>query len=37
MANQIPEEALAAIDDVVLRHPNGVSAASPSSALPSTR
>ncbi len=26
MANQIPEEALAAIEDVVRRHPNGVSA-----------
>ena len=26
MANQIPEEALAAINDVVRRHPNGVSA-----------
>ena len=26
MANQIPEEALAAIDDVVRRHPNGVPA-----------
>jgi hypothetical protein len=26
MANQIPEEALAAIEDVVRRHRNGVSA-----------
>ena len=26
MANQIPEEALAAIEEVVRRHPNGVSA-----------